>query len=148
MQMPIFPETTKMINGSVGLYKKEEFIYYLHNGSPIFCHQKDSMNHYRYIIANLVVSKLCQASEVSQCLGISKRNVERYAKKLREHGMESFFNQIDHRGECHKMTGEVLAKAQQLLDSDCSQLKTAKTLGLSESCIRYHLRAGTLKKKT
>jgi hypothetical protein len=61
--------------------------------------------------------------------------------------MESFFNQTDHRGECYKMTEDVLVKAQQLLDSDNSQLKTAKILGLSESCIRYHLRAGTLKKK-
>ena len=147
MQMPIFPETTKLINGSVGFIKKEDFIYYLHNGSPIFCHHKDSMNNYRYILANLTVSKLCHPSEISHALGISKRNVERYAQKLREQGMESFFNQIDHRGECYKMTEGLLLAAQQLLDSGTSQLKTAKTLGVSESCIRYHLKDGTLKKK-
>jgi hypothetical protein len=66
MQLPIFPETTKLINGSVGFFTKDDLVFYLHNGSPIFCHQKDSMNNYRYIIANLVVSKLCQASEISE----------------------------------------------------------------------------------
>ncbi len=147
MQMPIFPETTKLINGSVGFFKKDDFIYYLHNGSPIFCHQIDSRNNYRYIIANLVVSKLCRPSEISKALGISQRNVERYAKKFREDGMESFFNQIDHRGECYKMTEGVLIEAQQLLDAGNSQLKTAKTLGVSESCIRYHLKGGSIKKK-
>ena len=146
MQLPLFPETTKLINSSVGFFKKDEFIFYLHNGSPIFCHHEDSVNNYRYILANLVVSKLCHPLEISKALGINQRNVERYAQKLREHGMESFFNQQDHRGECYKMTEPMLIQAQQLLDSENSQLKTANILGVSESCIRYHLRSGSLKK--
>jgi len=146
MQLPLFPETTKLINSSVGFFKKDEFIYYLHNGSPIFCHHVDSLNNYRYILANLVVSKLCHPSEISKALGIHQRNVDRYAQKLREHGMESFFNQVDHRGESYKMTEPVLLQAQQLLDAGNSQLKTANALGLSEGCIRYHLRSGGLKK--
>ncbi len=148
MQLPIFPESTKLINSSVGFFKKEDFIYYLHNGSPIFCHHIDSKNNYRYILANLVESKLCHASEISKALGISQRNVERYAQKLRQQGIESFFNQTDHRGECYKMTDPLLIQAQQLLDDGKSQLKAAKTLGVSESCIRYHLKSGNLKKNT
>lgn len=148
MQLPIFPESTKLINSSVGFFKKEEFIYYLHNGSPIFCHHVDSTNNYRYILGNLVESKLCHASEISRALGISQRNVERYAQKLRKQGMESFFNQVDHRGECYKMTEPLLLQAQQLLDDGMSQLRSAKTLGVSESCIRYHLKGGALKKNS
>lgn len=148
MQLPIFPESTKLINSSVGFFKKEDFIYYLHNGSPIFCHHVDSKNNYRYILANLVESKLCHASEISKALGISQRNIERYAQKLRQQGIESFFNQTDHRGECYKMTDPLLIQAQQLLDDGKSQLKAAKTLGVSESCIRYHLKGGSLKKNT
>jgi predicted transcriptional regulator len=147
MQLPIFPATTKLINSSVGFFMKEDFIYYLHNGSPIFCHHIDNTNNYRYILGNLVVSKLCHPSEISNALGISQRNVERYAKKLREKGIESFFNQTDQRGECYKMTAPLFLQAQQLLDAGNSQLNTAKTLGISESCIRYHLKAGNLKKK-
>jgi len=146
MQLPIFPESTKLINSSVGFFKKDEFIYYLHNGSPIFCHHVDSTSNYRYILANLVESKLCHASEISKSLGISQRNVERYAQKLRKQGIESFFNQVDHRGECYKMTGPLLMQAQQLLNDGNSQLATAKALGVSESCIRYHLKSGAIKK--
>lgn len=146
MQLPIYPATTKLINSSVGFFIKEDFIYYLHNGSPIFCHHVDNLNNYRYILANLVESNLCHASEVSQALGINQRNVERYAQKLREHGMESFFNQKDHRGECYKMTEAVRVQAQHFLDEGKSQLKTSKLLGVSESCIRYHLKTGNLKK--
>lgn len=146
VQLPIFPETTKLINNSVGFFKRADFVYYLHNGSPIFCHHVDGMNNYRYILANLVHTKLCSASEISKALGVNSRNIERYAKKLRELGMDSFFNQEDHRGECYKMTDSVLIKAQELLDSGKSQLKTAKELGLSESSIRYHIKNGNLKK--
>jgi predicted transcriptional regulator len=81
-------------------------------------------------------------------LGVSQRNVERYAQKLREQGIESFFNQVDHRGECYKMTDSVLVQAQELLDAGKSQLRAAKALGVSESCIRYHLKSGNLKKNT
>lgn len=147
MQLPIFPENTKLINSSVGFFKKDEFIYYLHNGSPIFCHHVDNINNYRYILGNLVESKLCGASQISRALGISQRNVERYAQKLRRQGIESFFNQVDHRGECFKMTESLMNQAQQLLEDGKSQLYTANTVGVSESCIRYHLRSGNLKKK-
>ena len=44
------------------------------------------------------------------------------------------------------MTDAVLVQAQELLDAGKSQLNAAKTLGVSESCIRYHLRSGNLKK--
>ena len=147
MQLPIFPENTKLINSSVGFFKKDEFIYYLHNGSPIFCHHVDNVNNYRYILGNLVQSKLCRACEISRALGISQRNVERYAQKLRQQGIGSFFNQADHRGECFKMTESLVNQAQLLLDNGKTQLGTANTVGVSESCIRYHLKNGNLKKK-
>ncbi len=37
-QMPFFPEETKLINATVGVYQKEGFVYYLHNGCPVHCH--------------------------------------------------------------------------------------------------------------
>jgi hypothetical protein len=45
MQLPIFPTSTKLINNSIGVFEKDDFIYYLHNGSPIFCHGKDDLTH-------------------------------------------------------------------------------------------------------
>lgn len=37
-QLPFFPPTTKLVNSSVGIYENDEFVYYLHNGNPIYCH--------------------------------------------------------------------------------------------------------------
>src|SRR5450759_4248674 len=66
LQLAIFPERTKLINSSIGFYAKDDFVYYLHNGSPIFCHAKEDRNSYRYILANLVVNNICTCSEISK----------------------------------------------------------------------------------
>ena len=148
MQLPFFPSSTKLINPSLGFYEEKGFVYYLHNGSPIYCHKKDDLNSYRYICGNIVFNGLCGASELAKALGVNKRNIERYAKAIKEKGTEYYFHKEDKRGQCHKMTSEKLIEAQRHLDSGKSQLKTADELGLSESCIRYHLRQGNLKKKS
>jgi hypothetical protein len=147
MQLPFFPSSTKLVNANLGFYELDDFVYYLHNGSPIYCHHKDQVSSYRYICGNLVFNRLCTAAELSRALGVHRRNIERYAKAIRDNGTDDYFHKKDRRGQCHKMTSEVLEKAQKSLDSGESQLKTAKELGISESSIRYHLRKGTLKKK-
>ena len=147
LQLPIFPENTKLINASVGFFLRDGFVYYLHNGSPIFCHKKGDKSNFRYILANLVETRLCEAGEISKSLGISHRNVNRYHKKYREKGARSFFNKTDRRGYCYQFTDEKKQKAQELIDSGLSNVRVAKQLGLSECSIRYHIKQGNLKKK-
>ena len=62
------------------------------------------------------------------------------------HGMAYFFNRKETRGQCHKFTPEKIEEAQRLLNLGYSQQGTAKAIGVSESAIRYHIKAGTLKK--
>lgn len=147
MQLPIFPQTTKLINSYVGFFEKDEFVYYLHNGSPIYCHEKNDLNSYRYIIANLVITKLCTPSEIANALGVSNRNVQRYAKTLREKGPGWFFNREEKRGDAHKLTNELLQEAQRLIDNFHSVVDVAMLLGVTEGAIRYHIKKGSIKKK-
>ena len=39
--MPFFPTETKLINNTLGFFEKEGIVYYLHNGLPIYCHNRD-----------------------------------------------------------------------------------------------------------
>ncbi len=146
MQLPFFPEQTKQINATVGFFSKDDFIYYLHNGSPVYCHSKTDLNTYRYTMANLVTTGLCTISELSSALGVNTKNIQRYKKALVENGASWFFNREDNRGQCHKLNEEKIVQAQKLLDEGYSQKGTAKRLGVSEGAIRYHLRGGALKK--
>lgn len=147
MQLPIFPQTTKLINASVGFFEKDSFVYYLHNGSPIYCHEKNDLNSYRFIVANLITSKLCTATELSQAFGVSNRNMQRYAKTLRTKSATWFFNRPDKQNDAHKLTPDKLLEAQGLLDQSIPVLGVAKQLGVTEGAIRYHIKQGSLKKK-
>ena len=147
MQLPLFPGTTKLINPSVGIFEKDGFVYYLHNGSPIYCHDKNDLNGYRYITANLVVSGLCRPGEIASVFGVSNRNIQRYAKALREKGANWFFNREEKRGRAHKLTDEVLMDAQQMIDNFYSVKDVARLLGVTEGELRYHIKRGNIKKK-
>jgi predicted transcriptional regulator len=147
MQLPIFPQTTKLINSNVGLFERDDFVYYLHNGSPIYCHEKNDLNSYRFIIANLVVTGLCSPIDLARALGVSNRNMQRYAKTLREKGTDWFFNKEEKRGDAHKLTDEMLGEAQKLISKFYSVCDVAKLLGVTEGAIRYHIKKGAIKKK-
>jgi transposase len=147
MQLPIFPTSTKLINSSVGFFEKDDFVYYLHNGSPIYCHEKNDLNSYRYITANLVNTKLCSSIELSKALGVSSRNIQRYSKALREKGTDWFFQRIEKRGDAHKLTPEKLQDAQKMIEDFYSVVDVAKLVGVTEGALRYHIKKGNLKKK-
>ncbi len=102
MQLPLFPANTRLINLTWGVFEKDDFVYYLHNGSPVYCHHKDDLNNYRFITANLVNNKSCFPSELSKVFGVNRKNFQRYGKRLREKGISSFFNPVDNRGKCYK----------------------------------------------
>jgi len=145
--LPIFPCDTKMVNYQVGFRKMDDFVHYLINGMPVYSHQKEDKNGYRYVLATLVNHNFCSIKELSEALGVPRKNIERYAKALKEKGIAHFFNRKETGGQCHKVTPEKMKDAQELLDNGCSQQGTAKSLGVSESAIRYHIKAGGLKKK-
>ena len=146
MQLPFFPANTRMLSSTWGVYEKNNFVYYLHNGSPVHVHDKNDLNTYRYVTASLIVNHSCSATDLSNVFGVGIRNFERYAQRLRDIGTESFFNPTDGRGKCHKMTPAIIKKAQELLDNGCSNMQTARSIGVNEASIRYHLNKGTLKK--
>ncbi|MCP4762715.1 MAG: hypothetical protein GY870_13130 [archaeon] len=146
MQLPIFPANTKLVNATLGIKKEDGMVYYLHNGSPIFCHVESNINHYRFICGNLVGTKLCRASELADTLGVTRRSIERYAKRYREGNGDTYFNPKERRGQCFKMTPEILIKTQELLDKGLSKEEISRRLGISSSSIRNHLKKGTLKK--
>ena len=146
MQLPIFPQSTTLVNPNIGFFEKDDFVYYLHNGWPIYCHQKDDVNSCRYITANLVVTKLCRPGELAAALGVNNRNIQRYAKSLREKGTDWFFQRQEKRGDAHKLTVEKMQQAQQMLDDSCAVAEAARLLGASEGALRYHIKKGRLKK--
>jgi biotin operon repressor len=144
--LPFFPPTTKMVNTWVGVFERDSTVFYVHGGKPIYCHSNDDRNGYRFALANLVVNKLCTISELSTALGEHRKNIERYAKSLRDHGTGYFFERKETRGQCYKMTPEKISAIQSDLDIGVSIYRIALNHGISEAAVSYHIKNGNLKK--
>ena len=113
MQFPIFPQNTKLHSDTWGVFEKDNFVYYLHNGSPVHIHAIDDLNTYRYVTATLIENHFCSGTILSKVFGVPRINFYRYAKRLREKGPDSFFKPTDRRGHCHKMTPDKIKQAQE-----------------------------------
>jgi len=146
LQLPFFPPNTKLINSTLGFFIKDDHVYYLHNGNPVYCHHKEDRNSYRFILGNLVCNQLCTIRELHESLGEGRKNIERYAKTFREKGAEHFFSRKETRGQCYKVTKELQKELQSCLDSGMSGYRISKDYGISEAAIRYHIEKGNLKK--
>lgn len=146
IQLPLFPSQTVLINSCLGVFKKDDTVYYLHNGSPIFCHLVSDITNYRYITGNLVVMGLCKPSELSKALGVPVINFQRYAKSIREKGATWFFARKENRGKCYKLDEKSIVAAQESINLGFSIQSTAKGLGVTEGALRYHIKTGKLKK--
>jgi len=146
-KLPFFPSFTKLINSSVGFGEREGTVYYFHSGNPIYCHGIEDRNGYHFVLANLVVNKLCTIKELHEAFGESRKNIERYVKSYREQGAGHFFSRKERRGQCYKMTDSLLSNIQRGLDNGLSIYRIALDNDISESAISYHIKHGNLKKK-
>ena len=146
MLLPFFPTDMTFINELVGFQKNEGKIYYFHGQLPVYSHDEDDINSFRFITSQLVVSGNVKQIEISKAFGIPYVTVKRSVKKLREQGAEGFFRKRKG-GVPHVLTSEVLKKVQRLLDNGKSPSEISKKLDLKSNTIRKAIQIGRLHKK-
>jgi len=149
LQLPFFPTGTKLINETLGFREKNGIVYYLHNGVPIFNHSKSDRNSFRFILANLIVNKLCRICELSKATGVDRDNIERYVKALEEQGIGYFFipkQRKSRKGIYTKMVPEKIAAIQADFDSGLSIYRAARNHNVAATTIAKHIKYGNLKK--
>ena len=60
LQLPLFTKETKLISAYVGVYEKEGIIQYIVNGLPVYAHDKEDLNAFRFITSNFIDQGLCR----------------------------------------------------------------------------------------
>lgn len=82
--------------------------------------------------------------EIVRAFGVPLVTVKRYVKVYREHGPKGFFEPAGKR-KGHKLTPEVLAQAQALLDQGCETPEVSRQLGVLTNTLHKAIRAGRLR---
>ena len=57
--LPLFSSDTVLINNYLGVFARDDTVYYLHSGMPIYTHEKEDLKSFRYITSQLIDAGRC-----------------------------------------------------------------------------------------
>ena len=98
LKIPFYPMESVMVSDCVGVYEKENIVQYIVNGLPVYAHEKEDMNSFRYITSNLIKQGLCRKVEIQRAFGVSEDSIRRNYEKFKERGADGFFGSDNRKG--------------------------------------------------
>lgn len=146
MQLPIFPAGLTPITNDIAFQCEAGKVVYFYGHLPIFQHDADDVRSFRLFTSQLIVQGTVKQGDIVKAFGVPRITVKRYAKLLRRQGTKGFFAPPKRRS-APVLTGEVLSKAQALLEAGKSVPEAGRALGVLADTLHKAIRAGRLVKK-
>ena len=99
----------------------------------------------RFEIPILIVNGTAKPKEIVQTFRVPMGTVKRYMKVYRDYGAKGFYEAKPRHSSASVLKGEVLERAQQLLDEGQNVPEVAKQLNVFANTIHKAIRAGRLR---
>jgi len=151
LHFPFFPSGSSLINDNIAFQKRDGKIYYFQTNLPIFVHDENDVNTFRFITSQLHVNGVVTQAEIVKAFGVSPISVKRAVKLFREKGPIGFYAPRNFRGP-GVLTPDVIEEAQNLLDEGEIISEVAEKLGIKKDTFKKAVKSGRLhamsKKKT
>jgi hypothetical protein len=147
VQLPIFPASSTALTEEVAFEQRDGTVYYFNGHLPVFSHPIDDLASFRFFTSQLIINGNASQGQVSRAFGVPLITVKRAVKKLREEGAAGFFRPAPPR-QGHRLTPELLLRAQNLLDEGLGVPAIGAELGVLPNTIHKAISHGRLKKKT
>ena len=96
--------------------------------------------------SQMIVNGTVKRQEIVRAFGVPLITVKRYVKVFRERGTEGFYMAKPRHSSASVLKGEVLERAQQLLDAGQSAPEVARELQVLANTVHKAIRAGRLRK--
>ena len=145
MQLPIFPVGVTEINSRVAVEAKEGQVCYVYGHLPVFQHEETDVRSFRMFTSQMIVNGTAKPKEIVQTFRVPMGTVKRYMKVYRDYGAKGFYEPKPRHSSASVLKGEVLERAQQLLDEGPSVPEVAKQLKVLANTIHKAIRAGRLR---
>lgn len=146
LQLPIFPAGLIEINRHIAVEKRAGVVYYLHGHLPVFHHGEKDVAGFRMFTSQMIVNGTVKAKEIAQAFGVPLVTVKRYVRVMRECGSGGFYVTQARHSSASVLKGEVLQRAQQLLEQGRSVPEVAEELKVLANTLHKAIRAGRLPK--
>jgi len=145
LQLPMFPAGVTEINTRVAVEAKDGRVCYIHGHLPVFQHDEKDVRSFRMFTSQMIVNGTAKPKEIVQTFRVPMGTVKRYMKVYRDYGAKGFYEPKPRHSSASVLKGEVLERAQQLLDEGPSVPEVAKQLKVLANTIHKAIRAGRLR---
>jgi hypothetical protein len=145
MQLPIFPAGVTDINHQIAVLKEAGTVYYIHGHLPVFRHAENDVRGFRMFTSQMIVNGTVRPKEIVQAFGVPMVTVKRYVKVFRERGAKGFYVAKPRHSSASVLKGDVLQRAQQLLDEGQSVPGVAAELKVLGNTLHKAIDAGRLR---
>jgi transposase len=148
LQLPIFPAGITEINNQIAVENREGVIYYVHGHLPVFQHGEGDVRAFRMFTSQMIVNGAVKPKEIVRAFGVPMVTVKRYLKVMRKRGSEGFYLRQPRHSSASVLKGEILERAQQLLDQGRSVPEVAGELKVLANTLHKAIGARRLVKNT
>ena len=145
LQLPMFPAGVTEINTRVAVEARDGRVCYIHGHLPVFQHDEKDVWSFRMFTSQMIVNGTAKPKEIVQTFRVPMGTVKRYMKVYRDYGAKGFYEPKPRHSSASVLKGEVLERAQQLLDEGPSVPEVAKQLKVLANTIHKAIRAGRLR---
>jgi hypothetical protein len=147
LQLPIFPAGVTEINSQIAVQKDGGTVYYIHGHLPVFHHGEKDVRGFRMFTSQMVVNGTVKPKELVRAFGVPMISVKRSVKVFRERGAEGFYAAPPRHSSASVLKGEVLQKAQQLLDEGKSIPEVGRELKVLLTTLHKAVDSGRLRQQ-
>jgi transposase len=145
--IPFLPEGAEPINNHVAIYRHDEKIEFFTASGPIYsCRERDLYG--LRLAQGIIVSQTeTTPTEIAKALNINRTTVYRNLNRYQQDGPAALIIDKKSNRKAYKLNGTAKRQIQTLLSKGYSLKAAAKQAGITEGCIRYAIKKGTIVKK-
>ena len=145
--IPFLPEGAKPINDHVAIYRHDEKIEFFTASGPIYSCRENDIYGVRLAQGIIVTQTATNSAELAKALDVNRTTVYRNVKTYQQDGPAALIIDKKSNRNAYKLNGKSKAQVQTLLNKGYSLKAAAKQVGVTEGCIRYAIKKGTIVRK-
>ena len=145
--IPFLPEGAKPINNHVAIYHHDEQIEFFTASGPIYSCQESDLYGLRLAQGIIVSQTETTPAEFAKALNINRTTVYRNLNRYQQDGPVGLIIDKKSNRKAYKLNGTARRQVQTLLNKGYSLKAAARQVGITEGCIRYAIKKGTIVKK-
>jgi transposase len=145
--IPFLPEGAKPINSHVAIYRHDDKIDFYTASGPIYSFKESDIYALRLAQGIIVTQTATSAMEIAKALNINRSTVYRNVNRYEQYGPTGLIIDKKRNRKAYKLNGKTKGQIQTLLNKGYSLKAAAKQAGITEGCIRYAIKKGTIESK-